>query len=59
MGVRYVKRNRMEGLPNIPDPVLSSIGMTNLKFEKFDEQLVYDIINAELDIQQEKINNLP
>jgi hypothetical protein len=58
MGVRYVKRNRMEGLPSVPDPVLASIGMTNIKFEKFDEQLIFDIINKELDIQQKRINAL-
>lgn len=58
MGVKYVKRNRMEDLPTIPDSVLASIGMTNINFEKFDEQLIYDQINKELDIQQKRIDAL-
>lgn len=56
MGLRYKKRNRMEEIRQLPNPVLASLGATDINFEKFDEQLIYDIINKNLDKQQEKMN---
>lgn len=56
MGVKYVRRNRMEDLPNVPVEVLVAIGQSNINFEKFDEQLIWDKINARLDIEQLRIN---
>lgn len=57
MGLRYIKRNRMEDLPHISDSTLASIGANNIKYEKFDEQLIYDQVNANLARQQEKIDS--
>mgnify|MGYP000324280617 CR=1 FL=1 len=57
MGLRRGKRGRMESLRKIPDEALASIGATNIEFEKYDEQLIWDNVNKRLDIQQEKIDN--
>lgn len=60
MGFKYVRRNRMEDLPAIDDNILASISMNgNINFEKYDEQQIYDKVNAQLDIQQAKINARP
>lgn len=57
MGFRYGKRNRLERASDIPEPVLVSLGTTNIKFESFDEQLTADQINANLAKQQARINS--
>jgi hypothetical protein len=47
----------MEDLPHVADSLLASIGANNIKYEKFDEQLICDQVNANLAKQQEKIDN--
>jgi hypothetical protein len=58
MGVKYVKRPRMEDLPAISEDTLVSIGATNLNFEKYDEQEFYYNLNRRLDIVQQQINSM-
>lgn len=57
MGLRYVKRPRMESLPNVPDEVLVGIGSSNIQFSHFEEDLIYWKVNRRLDVVQERINN--
>ena len=56
MGVNYGQRRpRMEDLKNPTEIVETTIGEKELKMTHFDEQLIYDKINAELDKQEAKI----
>lgn len=57
MGLRYKKRGRLERVGRVPDEILASIGQTNINYERFDEQLVYDKINAKLDKESAKIKS--
>lgn len=52
MGLRYVRRNRMESLPAVNDAILASIGERDFKFDQYDEGLVFDMLNAQLDKAQ-------
>jgi hypothetical protein len=56
MGLKYVKRPRLQDLPAIPDITLASIGANNLQYEKYDEQVIFDQINKQLDLVQKRIN---
>lgn len=57
MGLRYKKRDRLERVGRVPDELLASIGQTNINYERFDEQIVYDKINAKLDKESAKIKS--
>jgi len=57
MGLRYKKRDRLERVGRVPDEILASIGQTNINYERFDEQIVYDKINAKLDKESAKIKS--
>ena len=57
MGVRYQKRKRLESLKKINDITLSAIGNNDLNLEKYDEQIIFDHVNAKLDKQEDKIVN--
>ena len=53
MGVRYgQKRHRLESLKNPGDTIMFAIGVNDLNFEKFDEQIIFDLINKRLDEQE-------
>ncbi|MFV2014889.1 MAG: hypothetical protein ACC656_05655 [Candidatus Heimdallarchaeota archaeon] len=57
MGINYgKKRNRSEDLPALRETVLSSIGATNINYEKYDYQQVADQINENLDSAQDRYN---
>lgn len=57
MGLRYQKRDRLTSFrgDKVSDVLLYSLGTTDINYEKYDEQIVADIINKNLDKQQEKI----
>ena len=57
MGLTRDKRERMASLGDIDNITLASLGAHNINFEKFDEHLIYDKINKQLDKQQERINS--
>ena len=57
MGLKRSKRERMSSLSDIDDIALASLGATDIEFEKYDEQLIYDKVNKQLDKQQEKIDS--
>ena len=57
MGRNFVKRNRLESLPNIPDAALYSLGTTDINFEIFDEQVIFDLVNKNLDEAQARMNS--
>lgn len=55
MGLRYQKRNRLESFKGLPDTLLASLGTTDINYEKYDEQVIADVVNRNLDKQQEKL----
>jgi len=56
MGVNYGQRRpRLHDLANPTEIVETTIGEKELKMEHWDEQLIYDKINAELDKQEDKL----
>lgn len=57
MGFNFVKRNRLESLPAIPLAALYGLGTSSLKFEKFDETIIFDLINDNLDAAQARMNS--
>ena len=57
MGRNFVKRNRLESLPAIPLTALASLGTTDINFEIYDEQLIFDQINENLDKAQARLNS--
>lgn len=42
----------MESLKNPGDTIMFAIGVNDLNFEKFDEQIIFDLINKRLDEQE-------
>ncbi len=57
MGVNYGRnRDRLTSFKNPGDLVSYSLGQHSLNWEKFDEQIIADIINEGLDKQQAKID---
>lgn len=56
MGVKYVKRGRMQSLPAINAMILYSLGSKDINFEIYDEQELYYIINQQYNAAQVKIN---
>lgn len=56
MGVNYGQRRpRMHDLENPTDIVETTIGEKDFDMSHYDEKLIYDVINAKLDIQEDKI----
>jgi len=56
MGVNYGQRRpRLHDLRNPGDIVEAAIGFEKFKRNHYDEQVIYDVINAKLDIQEDKI----
>lgn len=55
MGLRYQKRNRLESFEGLSDALLYGLGTTDINYEKYDEQIIADIVNARLDEQEKKI----
>lgn len=47
----------MERLGRVPDEILSSIGQNDIKYSRFDEQLILDKLNKNIDKQQKKFNS--
>lgn len=57
MGFNFVRRNRLESLPAIPLTALYGLGTSDLNFEKFDETIIYDLINDNLDAAQARLDS--
>lgn len=56
MGVNYgQRRQRSSDLVNPTDIVMASRGADEFKKNHYDEQQIYDVINAKLDIQEAKL----
>jgi len=56
MGVNYgQRRQRSADLANPTDIVETTIGEKDFDMSHWDEQLIYDVINAKLDIQEDKL----
>jgi hypothetical protein len=47
----------MESFRGLPDNLLYSIGSDDINYEKYDEQIIADLINKKLDEQQERIDS--
>lgn len=56
MGLNFTKRGRLEDLRDIPDEVLPSFGREDFASAKFDDELIYDIVNKGLDKAKERLN---
>lgn len=56
MGVNYgQRRQRLSDLRNPGELVSYSIGAKEIDMDHYDEQLVFDHINAKIDIQEAKL----
>lgn len=56
MGYNYgQKRGRMESLKNPGSGALYALGTTDINYEKFDEQTLYDPINRKLDAVDKRL----
>lgn len=56
MGIKFVKRGRMESLPSIPDQTLAALGDDDINFEQYDISEVFRLMNQQLDTVQQKAN---
>ena len=60
MGYNFgLRRNRMEParLGDLPDELLVALGEKNFKLMHYDEQIIFDKINARLDKKQAEFNS--
>lgn len=56
MGFNFIPRRRLESLPAIPLAALFGIGTTDLNYEKYDETIIFDLVNKNLDRAQRRLN---
>lgn len=56
MGLNYQRRPRLEDLRDVPDEVLPTFGREDFNSAQFDDQLIYDKMNKQLDKAQERLS---